>query len=195
MAPIFLTDGSGKFIRQRLFSYWKALICGVVAKCKICVQFCVQFPDLTYVNISDLMHTICTIAFSRHFLCFWEVVGFYFGFKQLLISCRTSYGILAALPIWCWLPHSLFYATGQTHQKNLRRLRILSSWNQPIILTRISQISQKARRFARACRHRRRREWASVATTAGLSAPRSAACSPFNRMVSCEPFAMQSSRD
>ena len=101
--------------------------------------------------------------------------------KQLLISCWTSYGILAALPIWCWLPHSLFYATGQTHQKNLRRLRILSSWNQPIILTRISRISQKARRFARACRLRRRREWASVATTAGLSAPRSAACSPFNR--------------
>ena len=98
MAPIFLTDGSDKFIRQRLFSYWKALIWGVVAKCKICVQFCVQFPDLTYVNISDLMHTICTIAFSRHFLCFWEVVGFYFGFscrRGALASVATTAGLSA----------------------------------------------------------------------------------------------------
>ena len=41
---------------------------------------------------------------------------------------------------------------GQTHQKYPRGFHLLSSRNQPIILTRISQISQKARRFARACR-------------------------------------------
>ena len=39
------------------------------------------------------------------------------------------------------------------HTRNIHEDSIfLSSWNQSIILTRISQISQKARRFARACR-------------------------------------------
>ena len=45
-----------------------------------------------------------------------------------------------------------YLRAGQTHQKHPRGFHLLSSRNQSIILTRISQISQKARRFARACR-------------------------------------------
>ena len=69
---------------------------GVVAKCKICVQFCVQFPDLTYVDISDLMHTICTIAFSRWFLCFFDFFQHFVWFS--LLSCRYSCWILLDPP-------------------------------------------------------------------------------------------------
>lgn len=84
--PLEKSDGSGKFIRQRLFPYWKALICRVAENVKIVYNLCTNYC----LNLCEYQ----LIVKRNVYICIFSLISLFF-----LISSSTSYGFLAAIPI------------------------------------------------------------------------------------------------